>query len=262
VPIGDLVFANVIDTASRAAQGDLGQSIVNVRSLPGRALPFDVVRSWKAPTGYVTEEIELISPGGMVAHRVGPSPRYMLGSMDLTTITTRVEDATFTQSGAYLASFLLEGELVAQVDFEVVLQAIPAKLPGAFEDGLKKSDVIWVGLPAPTADGGRDKTVPAWFAYKAGKIYVLSQREPGPAEQSVPGVPGAGELVIITRRKGRNTSLERFLATARDLEGEEWEDAAKTLVDRRRSRVGPPEEALERWRGACDIVELTPVVPA
>jgi hypothetical protein len=104
--------------------------------------------------------------------------------------------------------------------------------------------------------------VPAWFAYKGGKIYVLSQREPGPAEQSVPGVPGAGELVIITRRKGRNTSLERFLATARDLEGEEWEDAAKTLVDRRRSRVGPPEESLERWRGACDIVELTPVVPA
>jgi hypothetical protein len=262
VPIGDLVFANVIDSASRVAQGDMGQSVVYVRSLPARSLPFDVVRSWKAPTGYVTEEIELISPDGMVAHRVGPSPRSMLGSMDLTTITTKVEDATFTQPGAYLASFLLEGELVAQVDFQVLLQPVPAKLPGPFEDGLKKSDVIWVGLPASAAAGARDKTVPAWFAYTGGKIYVLSQREPGPTEQTVPGVPGAGELVIITRRKGTNTSLERFIATARDLEGDEWEDAAKTLVDRRRSRVGPPEESLERWRGACDIVELTPVVPA
>jgi hypothetical protein len=262
VPIGDLVFANVIDTASRAAQGDLGQSIVYARTLPGRALPFDVVRSWKAPTGYVTEEIEFISPDGLVAHRIGPSPQYMLGSMDLTTIRTTVEDATFTQAGAYLASFLLDGDLIAQVDFQLVLQAVPAKLPGPFEDGLKKSDVIWVGLPASKGNGARDTTVPAWFAYKGGKVYVLSQREPGPSEQTVPGVPGAGELVIITRRKGTNTALERFIATARDLEGEEWEDAAKTLVDRRRSRVGPPEESLERWRGACDIVELTPVVSA
>jgi hypothetical protein len=261
VPIGDLVFANIIDTAARAAQGDMGQSAVYLRSLPGRTLPFDIVRSWKAPTGYVTEEIELISPEGLVAHRVGPAPRYMLGSMDLTTITTRVEDATFTVAGAYLASFLLEGELVAQVDFQVSLQAVPAKLPGGYEDGLKKSDVIWVGLPA--ANGAKhDQTIPAWFAYKGGKIYVLSQREQGPNEQTVPGVPGAGELVVITRKKGTNTSLERFIATARDLEGDEWEDAAKTLVDRRRSRVGPPEESLERWRGACDIVELTPIVPA
>jgi hypothetical protein len=260
VPIGDLVFANVIDASQRAAQGDLGQSVVYARTLPGRTLPFDVVRAWKAPTGYVTEEIELISPKGMVAHRVGPAPQYMLGSMDLTHLSTRVEDATLSESGGYLASFLIEGEVAAQVEFEVVLQAIPAKLPTAFEDGLKKSDVIWVGLPA--AKKARDQTVPAWFAYRGGKIYVLSLREPGPQEQTVPGVPGAGELVVITRRKGTNTAAERFIASARDLEGEEWEDAAKVLVDRRRSRVGPPEESLERWRGAADIVELTPVVPA
>jgi hypothetical protein len=260
VPIGDLVFANVIDASQRAAQGDLGQSVVYARTLPGRTLPFDVVRAWKAPTGYVTEEIELISPKGMVAHRVGPAPQYMLGSMDLTHLSTRVEDATLSEAGGYLASFLIEGEVAAQVEFEVVLQAIPAKLPAAFEDGLKKSDVIWVGLPA--AKEARDQTVPAWFAYRGGKIYVLSLREPGPQEQTVPGVPGAGELVVITRRKGTNTAAERFIASARDLEGEEWEDAAKVLVDRRRSRVGPPEESLERWRGAADIVELTPVVPA
>src|SRR6266571_1973320 len=66
VPIGDLVFANVIDATQRAAQGDMGDSVVYVRSLPGRALPFDVLRAWKAPTGYVTEEIELVTPRGMV----------------------------------------------------------------------------------------------------------------------------------------------------------------------------------------------------
>jgi hypothetical protein len=45
------------------------------------------------------------------------------------------------------------------------------------------------------------------------------------------------------------------------LEGAEWENAAKLLVDRRRSRVGPPGDSIGRWRGSCDIVELTPNVP-
>jgi hypothetical protein len=73
---------------------------------------------------------------------------------------------------------------------------------------------------------------------------------------------GAREVVVVTRRKGRDTSLEEFTAAPRVLEGAEWEEAAKILVDRRRSRNGPPEDALKRWRTTCDILELTPNVPA
>jgi hypothetical protein len=43
VPIGDLVFANVIDTASRAAQGDLARH--RERPLAPRTALLDVVRS-------------------------------------------------------------------------------------------------------------------------------------------------------------------------------------------------------------------------
>jgi len=258
VPIGDLVFANVIDVGRRAAQGDMGASVVEVRALPARALPFAVIRDWKCPTGQVAEEIELITPSGMVAHRIGPTAQYMLGAMDLTHLETAVEDAIFTEAGGHLASFRLDGEIVAQVDFVVVQEAVPAKLSQPYEDGLKRSDVIWVGLPG--RKGARDATVPAWFAYKNGKIYVLSQREPGPDEQTIPGIPGSDEIAVVTRRKGQNTSLERFVTTARDLQGDEWEDAAKILVDRRRSRVGPPQESIDRWRGTASIAELTPVV--
>ena len=136
------------------------------------------------------------------------------------------------------------------------VQSAPTKLDKDTEDGLKKSDVIWIG----TDRGGRRQTVPAWFAYKNGKILVVSQREPGPEEQTVPGVPEAQELVVVTRRKGRDTSLDEFTAAQRRLEGAEWEEAAKVLVDRRRSRMGPPGDSLARWRGSCDIVELTPNV--
>jgi hypothetical protein len=102
---------------------------------------------------------------------------------------------------------------------------------------------------------------PVWFAYKDGKIYLLSKRG-DVDEQKVPGVPDARELVVVTRRKGRDTSLQEFNAAQRVLEGPEWEAAAKLLVDRRRSRAGPPAEWIGRWRGSCDIVELTPNVPA
>ena len=104
--------------------------------------------------------------------------------------------------------------------------------------------------------------MPAWFAYRNGRAYVLSQMQPGPQEQTIPGIPGAEEVLVISRRKGRDSALERFRAVARVLDGDEWEQAAALLADRRRSRNGPPQESIERWRETCAIAELTPIVPA
>jgi hypothetical protein len=140
----------------------------------------------------------------------------------------------------------------------VYVQSAPAKLAKETEDGLKKSDVIWVGYER----AGKRRTAPVWFAYKDGRIFVISQRQPGPEEQTVPGVPDAQQLVVVTRRKGRDTSLEEFWAAQRRLEGAEWEAAAAVLADKRKSRVGSPAENIAKWRGSCDIVELTPNVPA
>ena len=204
----------------------------------------------------MNEEIRLIGPSGRTIFRWGPEVRRMVGAMDLTTEVDTVRDAVFDETGTYVASFILDGEIVGEMEFPVYVQSAPTKLDKDTEDGLKKSDVIWIG----TDRGGRRQTVPAWFAYKNGKILVVSQREPGPEEQTVPGVPEAQELVVVTRRKGRDTSLDEFTAAQRRLEGAEWEEAAKVLVDRRRSRMGPPGESLARWRGSCDIVELTPNV--
>ena len=65
---------------------------------------------------------------------------------------------------------------------------------------------------------------------------------------------------MITRRKGRDTSLDRFPASYRVLEGPEWEEAAKALADKRKSRAGTPADSIKRWRSSADIAELTPVV--
>jgi hypothetical protein len=258
VPAGELIFANVLDVRQRAAEGDLANGLVYTLGPGARAFPFAVVRDWKTPTGLIAEEVQLLAPSGEVAHRVGPRPRYMYGSMDLTRLEDIVEDAVFTELGVYVASFLLADDVVGQTELQVVLQAAPDKLPKEIEDGLRKSDVIWAGVEYQ----GRDVTIPAWFVYRGGKIFVLTSLKPSLEEQSVPGLPDTNEVVVITRRKYRDTSLDRFKAAVRILEGQEWDQAAVLLADRRRSRVGSPADRIKAWRGSCAIAELTPLVPA
>jgi hypothetical protein len=256
--VGELVAANVADQRVWDAYGESSAPGVYLLGSPGRALPFTVFRAWKVPVGTVSEEIRLIGPSGRTIHRWGPTVRRMAGSMELTVEVDTITDAVLDETGAFIASFIIDDVIVAELEFPVYVQASPAKLSKETEDGLKKSDVIWVG----TEVDGRRKTIPAWFAYKDGKIYVLSQKKPGPEEQTVPGVPGAPELLVVTRRKLRDTSLEEFFTTPRLLQAAEWEAAAKLLADKRKSRNGPPQDSITRWRGSCDIVELTPVLPS
>jgi hypothetical protein len=167
-----------------------------------------------------------------------------------------VDDAYFEELGTYVASFLLEGEVLGQTEVGVVQQAAPEKFPKEFEDGLRKSDIIWVGVEYQ----GKDVTIPSWFVYRQGRIYVLSSKEPSLDEQTIPGLAEAKDVVVITRRKYRDTSLDRFRAVCRILEGQEWDQAAALLADRRRSRVGSPEDSIKKWRNTCAIAELTPLV--
>ena len=255
--VGELVSANVVDQRVWEASGRAGAPGIYMLGSPGTALPFVAYRSWKVGTGMVSEEIHFYGPSGRLVHRWGPSVRRMRGTMDLTEETDTIADAWFDETGTYVVSFVIDDEIVGEIEAPVLIQAAATKLPKDVEDGLRKSDVIWVGVQA----NGRRRLIPSWFVYRNGKIYVLSKREPGPEDQTVPGIPGASELIVITRRKGRDTALDEFHAASRVLQGPEWEEAAKLLVDKRKSRSGPPSEWLARWRGSCDIAELTPVVP-
>ena len=272
MPVGELVFANVVDQRLYAAAGREAQPGIYVLSLPGRALPFTIYRAWKVPTGLVAEEIRLTAPSGRTAYRWGPTPRRMRGSMDLTVEADLIEDAVLPEAGHYACSFILDDQIIAEIEVPVFLQEVPTALPKHVEDGLKRSDIIWVGVlneARPSRGRFRKRPgrpvpltmVPAWFAYKGGKIFLLSQREHGPEEQTIPGLEGANEITVVTRRKGRDTSLDEFPATVRILEdGQDYETALAALADRRRSRFGPPQDSIERWRSSAIVAELTPVV--
>jgi hypothetical protein len=255
--VGELVAATVVDKRVWDAYGEASAPGIYLLGVPGRALPFVVSRAWKVPTGTVAEEIRLIGPSGRTVYRWGPQPRRMIGMMDLTVEVDTIDDAILDETGTFVVSFIIDDVIVGETEVPVYVQASPTKLPKEIEDGFKKSDVIWIGVEHQ----GKRVTIPAWFAYKDGKLFVLSQKQPGPEEQTVPGVPGARELIVITRRKLRDTSLDEFHASFRLLEGAEWEAAAKLLADKRKSRAGTPQESIARWRSTCHIAELTPVLP-
>lgn len=254
----ELVAGLAADQRVWDAYGENAAGGIYLLGQPARALPFVVMRAWKVPNGLVSEELRIIAPSGRTVYRWGPHARRMRGMMDLTVEVDTIDDALLEETGTYVVSCILDGDIIGEFEVPVYLQEAPTKLPKDFEEGLKKSDVIWVGVEHQ----GRPRTVPAWFAYRNGKIYVLSQREMGPEEQTIPGLGASAEILVVTRRKLRDTALDRFFATPRLLQGAEWEEMAKVLVDKRRSRPGAPADSLNRWRGTCDIVELVPNVPA
>src|SRR4029077_9077744 len=170
--IGELVAAAVVDQRIWETQGNTSPDGVYLVGQPGPALPFVIFRAWKVPVGFVSEEVRLIGPSGRTIFRWGPEVRRMAGAMDLTTEVDIIRDAAFDESGTYVASFILDEQILGELEFPVYVQSVAASLPKEVEDGLKKSDVIWVG----TEDHGRRKTAPAWFAYKNGRIFLVSQR--------------------------------------------------------------------------------------
>ncbi|MDP9296270.1 MAG: hypothetical protein M3O88_06205 [Actinomycetota bacterium] len=260
--LGELVYGNVVDLRVFEVEKEQGPTGIYTLGTAGHALPFVVYRAWKVAQGTVPEEVRIFGPSGKLAYRWGPQVRRMRGMMDLTVERDVIEDAHLTESGIHLFSFVISDEILSEMEVPVYRQAPPQKLSKEVEDGLKRSDVIWIG-PQNGAAGAWPNpsgSVPVWFAFRQGLLYLISQKEPGAEEQTVPGIAEAKELLVTTRRKGRDTSLDTFPASVRLLEGPEYEDAAKLLVDRRRSRPGPPADAIARWRKTCLIAELTPLV--
>jgi hypothetical protein len=257
VPKAELVFASVVDRRMWEAQGEGATPLVYTITLPGRVLPFIVARYWKAPAGYATEWFELVAPSGKTAYRSERRARRFPGQMDLAQLADPVDDAVFQEMGVYAASFLIEGEVQGQVEFQLLLQA-PTALPADLEDAVKKTDVIWVGEER----NGRDRAVPVWFAYHQGRIYVLHSDDRDSGEQQIPGLPDATELVVVTRHKYRETRAGRFHAAVRLIEpaSPEFDGVAGILADRRRDRHIAPQDTIRKWKQSCVIAELTPAI--
>jgi hypothetical protein len=123
-------------------------------------------------------------------------------------------------------------------------------IDAAVEEGLKKSDIIWLVT-------SKDRPpIPVWFVYKDGKAYVLS----GEPQQVIPGARDLREVHVITRWKGRDARMAEFGANVRVITADDpdFGPIAQLLMAKRQSMRGTHEEILDRWRRECVILELTP----
>ncbi|HEX9313827.1 MAG TPA: hypothetical protein VN986_06575 [Actinomycetota bacterium] len=123
----------------------------------------------------------------------------------------------------------------------------------AIEEGLKRSDIIWV-----TPDTS-NLSLPCWFVYRNGKIWVLSA-EP---QQIIPDAGNVREAKVALRWKGRDARLVDFDASVRVIGPEntaEFEEIGALLVAKRQSISGSVEDIVTRWMSAGVILELTPLL--
>jgi hypothetical protein len=136
-------------------------------------------------------------------------------------------------------------------------QAIDAKAApnlAKVEEGLKRSDIMWVSLD--TDPGG--KPIACWFLYTRDKRLLVLSGEP---EQRLPFAAQAKRAHVITRWKGRDAPMVEFDATVRAItaaDGDEFKDTAQLLVAKRQSVRGSAAETIESWMRDAVILELTP----
>ena len=135
-------------------------------------------------------------------------------------------------------------------------QAIDAKAApnlAKVEEGLKRSDIMWVSLD--TDPGG--KAVACWFLYTKDKRLLVLSGEP---EQRLPFAAQAKKAHVITRWKGRDAPMVEFDARVRAITAadDEFRDTAQLLVAKRQSVRGSASDTIDTWMRDAVILELTP----
>ncbi|NJP29448.1 hypothetical protein FLW53_35690 [Microbispora sp. SCL1-1] len=117
------------------------------------------------------------------------------------------------------------------------------------EEGAKKSNVLWLGLPS----GVRL----AWHAWHDGAIYVVT----GGQEQSLPGLAelaaARGEIEVVLRSKDNGAELVRFPAAAEVVDQAAAPEAVAALA---KERLNARDAAglTTRWAEGSTVVRLTP----
>jgi len=266
----DLHYAMVLDSeiaeASRVDPSLLDPVVRVDGALPGVARPVTVVREYQGPQGAYLERFELRDRTGRVVHRSLLRRVELRGEMFEDRFENQIRGLELADAEELTAVFSMDDEEVGAVP--VFVEAAAGADPylaaeQAFAAALKKGAVVWLAGPgrAPrrsrwrrhAATGPREQ--PVWYVYEGGLVYVLT----GPGEQQVPGLTEAAEVELLVRSKDVRSRIARVPAAVRVVPGTDplFDRVARAGLGRRLN-LPDGDEALERWRATCALVELTP----
>lgn len=269
----DLHSAFVIDReiydASQVDPSLLDPIVRPVAGLPGPVNPVAVVRAYQGPHGGYTEQFVLTDADGAVRYRSELRRIQLSGEMFEDRFVTTIRALALGDHREHAVTFYVNDEEVGSVP--VFIEAGRGGDPKVaaqetFKKAVSKGDILWLSVPQPAPAQrswlerkkpvGAEHAQAVWFVYEDDKVYVLN----GPGEQQVPNLPNVERVTIIARSKDHRSEVSKIPATVRTVDPSEdvWERVMKTAVTNRLN-LPDMDQAIERWRATCVLLELTPV---
>ncbi|HVD13019.1 MAG TPA: hypothetical protein VNK73_01055 [Actinomycetota bacterium] len=266
VRLTNVYVADAKLVAEGVAQPEDAMAVFVGRAGRGRVAPFTVQRSYTGAGGWYTEYLALLAPNGDVAWRSPAKALTLRGSSKVDTFTEDVHGVDVDSDEDHELVFLMsDGRGAADEIGRVPLAVLDEDPPGGpasetavLDEALKKSTIVWIDVPGPGGTNGRP--VPAWYGTLDGRVYVLT----GGSEQRIPGLAEADRVELVARSKELQSLVARVTADARVVpESDPLFARVTPVLLPRRLNLRDGEQAAERWRQECTLVELTPTgVPA
>jgi hypothetical protein len=261
VRLTDIYVADAKLVADGLAQPEDAMAVFVGRAGKGGVAPFVVRRSYTGAGGWYREAIALLAPSGDVAWRGAEQSITLRGSSKIDTFTDEVHGVVVDSAEDHELVLLVGGDEVGRVPLAMLDEDPPyqtAADTGVLDEALKKSTVVWIEVPGEGGTGGR--AVPAWYGTLDSRVYVLT----GGSEQRIPGLAEADRVLLIARSKELQSLVAEVEASARVVPASDPLFARLTaILLPRRLNLRDGEQAAERWRRECTLVELTPsAIPA
>jgi hypothetical protein len=242
--------------AEGLAQPEDAMAVFVGRAARGPVAPFVVRRSYTGAGGWYSEAMAVLAPNGDVVWRGPERPLTLRGSSKIDTFTDEVHGVVVDSDDDHELVLLIGGDEVGRVPVAVLDEDPPWAAGSAtdvLDEALKKSTVVWVEVPGEGGTGGR--AVPVWYGTLDGRVYVLV----GGSEQQVPGLAETDRATLIARSKEQQSLVAEVEAAARVVPPSDplFAKVAPVLLPRRLN-LRDGEQAVDRWRKECTLVELTP----
>jgi hypothetical protein len=261
VRLTNVYVADAKLVADGLAQPEDAMAVFVGRAGKGRVAPFLVRRSYTGAGGWYKEAMALLAPNGDVAWRSGEQPITLRGSNKIDTFTDEVHGVVVDSDQDHELVLLVAGDEVGRVPLAILDEDPPyqtASEAAVLDEALKKSTVVWIQVPGEGGTGGR--AVPVWYGVLDGRVYVLT----GGSEQHVPGLAESDRAVLVARSKELQSLVAEVEASVRVVEPNDplYARVVPVLLPRRLN-LRDGEQAPDRWRKECTLVELTPsAIPA
>jgi hypothetical protein len=223
--------------------------------LPAGSQPFGINRVYKGPQGRYEEVLAVADSDGRILWESQPRLIELRGMMFEDLFRREVRDRLeITSAGEHAVLFYLDGELTGRIPVFIDAPG-SAKTAGvvldAAEAALKKGSICWITIDQPR---GGVATRPAWYVQQGSKLFVIK----GGSEQELPNLENVPAVTISVKSKEQKAALGELKADVRVVESgsDEFERIAGLGLGNRLN-LPDGEDALERWKAECTVVELS-----